>query len=515
MDVLSEIHAFLDERSSGYSSVGRKRNTELISYYYGFGDSELPTLEEVAEKFGSIGTRERVRQIINHYFRDLVAPGDIPSIQMFSEILSSRAYWISSELHEAVAEHEIASRSFSVPGLLRLLRELRSDFQYEERTFTMEGASRYDIRGGSEYLIIRKQDLNSFRRIIRGAASFVGTKGLARFEDLASSNGEITIDREQGAKILRLHPNVWMRDRGDGLWYMFENRDNTLVNSGRKALTAFERCDVTRLAVSSDSALRRRVNRFRRPPIDLIEDYLRTSRHFVSIGNTLYRADAFKAINLPPIDKDTVAYLQKGGTRFTDASAFLQGRGHSKDNIQFALTMSPLVYVDRSAGRQSFTYHTVGAYARDNPEDSLTERYLVFRNRLAELRDTDSASDRSARREQHILSEWLFAGKQSETCSLCGREFSVSALVTAHKKRRADCNEGERRDPNIVMPLCVFGCDFMYENNYVYVENGAIERGKTVPSSSVEQAHVDLLVGRVLETRWQLGLSSYFHNPAV
>ena len=103
------------------------------------------------------------------------------------------------------------------------------------------------------------------------------------------------------------------------------------------------------------------------------------------------------------------------------------------------------------------------------------------------------------------MGQWLFEGKETETCALCGRQFAVVALVTAHKKRRADCNEGERRDPHIVMPLCQFGCDYLYERQHIYVEEGIVRRGVPLQSGGVEDAHAHELVGRQLEERWLEG----------
>src|SRR5262245_46109236 len=59
------------------------------------------------------------------------------------------------------------------------------------------------------------------------------------------------------------------------------------------------------------------------------------------------------------------------------------------------------------------------------------------------------------------------------TCALCGRTYPVAFLVAAHVKQRASCSEEERRDwAHVVMPLCKFGCDDLYEHGYVSVEPG-------------------------------------------
>ena len=290
----------------------------------------------------------------------------------------------------------------------------------------------------------------------RRARAFPGRKGIARFEDLDSTHDDFPAHKDFMLKIIRLHPDTWVRQREDGLWYLFEDRDNSLVNSGRKALTAFEECDLSRLAQSCHAALRRRSNRYTRPTANLIEDYLRTSRHFAVDGSKVRRPPSFKPVRLNDIEEDLIEYLRThSNVRFVAAKDFLEGKSYTEFNIDQALTMSPLVFVDRTLGRRNHIYDTPEPLDSGQAEEpSAVNRYSKFRNRLDELRETDSTSEQSARREQHILSEWLFEGMDAEICALCGREFAVEALVTAHKKRRADCNEGERRDPHIVMPLC-------------------------------------------------------------
>ena len=64
------------------------------------------------------------------------------------------------------------------------------------------------------------------------------------------------------------------------------------------------------------------------------------------------------------------------------------------------------------------------------------------------------------------------------------------------------------------MPLCLFGCDYLYERQHIYVEEGIVRRGVPLQSGGVEDAHTHELVGRRLEERWLEGQSTYFHRPA-
>ena len=39
-------------------------------------------------------------------------------------------------------------------------------------------------------------------------------------------------------------------------------------------------------------------------------------------------------------------------------------------------------------------------------------------------------------------------------------------------KKRALCSLEERKDPNIVMPMCIYGCDALFEQGYI---NGTLQ----------------------------------------
>jgi hypothetical protein len=58
---------------------------------------------------------------------------------------------------------------------------------------------------------------------------------------------------------------------------------------------------------------------------------------------------------------------------------------------------------------------------------------------------------------------------------LCGKAFPCSLLVVAHIKPRAACTDCERRDfRNNVAPMCLFGCDALFERRVVVVTDGKV-----------------------------------------
>jgi len=92
--------------------------------------------------------------------------------------------------------------------------------------------------------------------------------------------------------------------------------------------------------------------------------------------------------------------------------------------------------------------------------------------------DPDTALDvevqTQARTEQNRLRRSLFTSKKSK-CGICNREFPIKFLVAAHIKKRAFCTDDEKRDiENIVMPMCIFGCDALFEKGVIGVQDGYI-----------------------------------------
>lgn len=160
---------------------------------------------------------------------------------------------------------------------------------------------------------------------------------------------------------------------------------------------------------------------------------------------------------------------------------------------------SPLVLVDKSAGRQNYVYRLVPS-APALPMHPQALRYEQHLGRLTSLQEegTDEENQGFRRKEQSILQDWFFSGKKTECCAMCGRLFSIHSLVTANKKRRADCVPAERLDPHIVSPLCTFGCDFLYERGYVYFDGFEMVANTGLAAATADWAAGQALAGRLL-----------------
>ena len=92
-----------------------------------------------------------------------------------------------------------------------------------------------------------------------------------------------------------------------------------------------------------------------------------------------------------------------------------------------------------------------------------------------QVQDLDSISTAIVRKEQGLLRKNLLGNSLTGKCGICGVDFPVQFLIAAHIKKRADCTDEEKADiPSIAMPMCLFGCDALYEKGYVTVINGRV-----------------------------------------
>lgn len=86
------------------------------------------------------------------------------------------------------------------------------------------------------------------------------------------------------------------------------------------------------------------------------------------------------------------------------------------------------------------------------------------------------------RTEQKILRDFLFKADYG-VCGICNKKYPAKFCACAHIKKRSKCTDEEKKDLNVVMPACYFGCDSLYEKGYIKIENGVVmdnHFGKTV-----------------------------------
>lgn len=485
----------------------KARDIKLIVYHFGFGGHPWPTLEETGQRFGDL-TRERVRQIILRKFKRVVTSDDVPAISDCYELIKTRGYWRYSELAERIVDAGLAGDNFHIEGIFNLMNELGLTGEYRIYTPELQGQSRRHAIENAERFVIGESVEKIIRPLYRRVRRMPGKYGIARLDYLDDGGEEYSLYRPLIQELIKSSREGWIHERNGEVWYLFQDvDDNPIVGFSRKVFSVANGVDPLKLAANLHNALRGRTQSHDYPEPEVLALYLENSKRFERIGDRVqYRGPRERALS--PIERDVVGFLENHGpAKYTDIRKFLEGRRHSGANILKTVNHSPLVYIDRSQGRGRYLYSLLdSAESTDEPS-----RYVMIRRRLIALGGTDATSEQKIRREQRILQEWLFGEKTRDSCALCGEEYPVTALVAAHKKKRKDCSEVERLDPHIVMPLCVFGCDFLYEHRHVKVKDGVIRDCESLEDNGAGRRYLINLLGRNLgDFWWSNGSSSYF-----
>lgn len=495
----------------------KSRDIELIIYYYGFKDDRWPTLEDAAIKFnvGEPGGRrsERPRQIVNSKFLATATLVDIPPLKLFSDHLKSADIHHPSKLNAFAKDNSLFEANINTYSALRLLHDFNDCIEYRAYLPDLSEAPRSAIVSKQELIIINDIAITNARKALRLAKTIPGLLGIARLAYLSEATIAQLISYEDILAIIKLDHDSWLIESDNLKYYLFESRDNTLINSLEKIKSIADHVDVDRLSAALRNSLDKRTapNKREYPPTEVIRHYLTSSKH---IG--MHENDAFINLGeqaLTEVESDVVKYLTQYRTdSYSEISKYLLSLNYGAPLISKAISYSPLIYVDTSKGRRHYKYQIIGSKAQLS--NSKVDRYEEFRQRLLELakEGTDGDQEIIVRREQHVLSEWLFKGRLTEECAICKKTYSIKSLRTAHKKKRADCAENERTDPHIVMPLCVFGCDYIYEERLVYILANSVTSRKPL-SLHAERDYIASVEGNILASQWTAGSDSYFPRP--
>lgn len=136
-------------------------------------------------------------------------------------------------------------------------------------------------------------------------------------------------------------------------------------------------------------------------------------------------------------------------------------------------------------------------------DGSFSKKYLRVKGEL----DTYIVSKR--RKEQKKLRDELFEGLTTSICGICGEEYPVDLLVVAHIKKRSEASKNERLDKNIVIPMCKFGCDDLFENGYITVVDGYILSAKNKLTTPALTRVINKLISRKCHS-WNENNSKFF-----
>lgn len=145
--------------------------------------------------------------------------------------------------------------------------------------------------------------------------------------------------------------------------------------------------------------------------------------------------------------------------------------------------------------------------------------YKDYTHAISKLSREESLETRTsslARVEQAFLRKTLFEDKKYSQCGICNKQYPVEFLFTAHIKKRSCCTDAEKIDLNIVMPMCKFGCDDLYEKGYIGVEKGKVYVATTASLSEPILDYLRTIEGNECKY-WDKETEQYFqwHNSQL
>ena len=134
--------------------------------------------------------------------------------------------------------------------------------------------------------------------------------------------------------------------------------------------------------------------------------------------------------------------------------------------------------------------------ASNNYFPDLTQRdFLEVLDKLKMLSQTEMEIISKRRLEQAFLKDFLFGKATIGICGICNNNYPIAFLVAAHLQKRYLSSDEERKNPNIVMPMCTLGCDALYEKGYITVKDGKVNRLKRYINSKTLDNYITSIVG--------------------
>lgn len=340
MPIKTEIVDFLDKNLSAKSMV--ERNIDVVLYHYGFTGEVAPTLETTAQQF-EIGTRERVRQILSQSLLSKANLDLLPTLNACNKVIGQKSLWLYSELKEAIKAEIGDAFGTSLQDLIYLIQDLGGAKGFKFFGCKFIELTRPAVSRSDECFITTKAEAKVYQKIMRATRTLPGVLGIAAVGYIDPA----PLAMEYYRKAIEIDPTSWVYHDGDKMFFMYEERDNFLINSAEKVFAVHKEVDIKRLAEAMHNGLTRRGTKYAYPTVDLVERYLRESRHFDIEGDTI----RFKGEQggLTDIESDTMVFMKQAiSTSFRPLRDFLMSKGYTKMNIYIATNYSPLVHVTRN-----------------------------------------------------------------------------------------------------------------------------------------------------------------------
>lgn len=351
MPIKNEIVDFLEKNLSAKAMVGR--NIDVVLYHYGFTGEIAPTLETTAQHFG-IGTRERIRQILMQSLLSKACLVQLPTLNACNTIITRQPIWLLSELKEALQAEIGDEFETSLQNLIYLIQDLGGAKNLAFFDCKFIELTRPAVSRSEDCFITTKAEAKVYQKIMRSTRTLPGVLGIAAVGYIDPA----PLPLEYYRKAIEIDPTTWVHYRGDTMFFMYEARDNFLINSAEKVFAVHSEVNITRLAEAMYNGLTRRSTKHVYPPVDLIETYLRESRHFSVEGDTI----RFKGEQggLTDIEVDTVGYLKEViSTSFRPLRDFLLSKGYTKVHVYIHANYSPIVHLARNEKNEKL-YTLVG-----------------------------------------------------------------------------------------------------------------------------------------------------------
>tara|TARA_Y100001968_G_scaffold202605_1_gene186049 strand:- start:1359 stop:2036 length:678 start_codon:yes stop_codon:yes gene_type:complete len=132
--------------------------------------------------------------------------------------------------------------------------------------------------------------------------------------------------------------------------------------------------------------------------------------------------------------------------------------------------------LDEEKSQKTLNYYNLeSSYHFDDISESDFENAIVD---ISRLDATDAKIKGHRRLEQGYLRRHLFGRRKLDSCGICNNEYPIAFLSAAHIKKRSKCTQNEKLDLNVVMPMCKFGCDELFERGYIFVKDGKVKINK-------------------------------------
>ena len=148
-------------------------------------------------------------------------------------------------------------------------------------------------------------------------------------------------------------------------------------------------------------------------------------------------------------------------------------KGHTKNFILQNYTtyddeISHIIFEEFDLLNWNTPFFTIGT-------ENLEDKRKRIESYMLKIKNTDSINKSSKRRnEQPLLREWIL-NKNETTCAICHKKIPNELIRAGHIIKRSQINnEDIRKQLDIVMPLCILGCDALYENEFLIVDKEGI-----------------------------------------